>query len=69
MSYYGHPLTCCDWECAAANGCGGEGGVECPTCGRWYCPVEEEGDEEGNCESCAREIAAESESEKEAHNG
>lgn len=56
-----HPLTCCDRECAAANGCGAEGGETCSVCGRYYCPVSE-GDGEGHC---SRDCAAEAETEEE----
>lgn len=46
-------LRYCDSDCAASNQCGFVGGRLCPTCGKRYCPAEEEGDEDGNCEYCA----------------
>lgn len=35
------PLTCCDSDCALANGCR-VGGYKCDVCGRWYCCEEVE---------------------------
>lgn len=71
MSKHYHPLTCCDHDCAAANNCM-MGGVECPECGMWYCPVGE-GDEEGRCDDCAerhrRELEEEELEEQEAEDG
>ena len=46
------PLTCCDRDCADANGCR-MGGAQCPDCGGWYCPPNEASDEDGRCEDCA----------------
>ena len=63
---YNEPLDCCDEECAAVNSCQ-IGGCQCERCGRYFCA--DELDECGYCESCAREIAAESESEEEDDNG
>lgn len=63
MSRRGHakPLTCCDHDCAAANGCM-LGGTRCAGCGLWYC------DDEMNvidgrcyCDECAEERENESE--------
>ena len=64
MSKYYDRLTVCDRDCAGANNCV-EGGVQCPRCGMWYCPVNEDSDEEGNCADCAAEVAAEREAEEE----
>lgn len=36
MSGNPSPLTCCDNDCAMANGCR-VGGYKCSVCGLWYC--------------------------------
>ena len=51
MSKHESPLTCCDWECAAANRCQ-EGGFQCPDCGYWFC-ADEIADADGRCDDCA----------------
>lgn len=62
MSKHYSPLTVCDHDCAGANNCK-VGGVQCPDCGCWYCPVSEEGDDDWRCDDCAerhrREIGQE----------
>lgn len=47
------PLTCCDRDCAEANGCR-IGGGQCRKCGRWFCPPLSL-DESGLCDECAVE--------------
>lgn len=63
MSKHYSPLTVCDRDCAAANNCT-MGGIECPDCGCWYCPVHE-GDEEGRCDDCTERHRRELEEEQE----
>lgn len=48
-----HPLTCCDRDCAGANGCGHLGGTQCESCGLYYCSMNI--GEDGLCETCAAE--------------
>lgn len=67
MSKHCEPLTCCDRDCAGANNCT-MGGVECPDCGCWYCPVNE-GDDDGRCDECAERHTHELEEEQEAEDG
>lgn len=62
MSGHHHPLTCCDRDCAAVNGCR-EGGYQCERCGRWFCGNEI--DEDNLCEDCAEEARKEREEEEE----
>lgn len=59
-----YPLTCCDWECAAANGCR-EGGYQCADCGCWFCVegVTFVGDE-CLCDDCAERRTEEREEEE-----
>lgn len=56
MSRHESPLTCCDWECAAANNCR-EGGYQCEDCGCWFCGSEVAEGEDGvlRCDDCANE--------------
>lgn len=59
MSGRARPLTCCDGECARANGCR-VGGYQCDRCGGWYCPDLDGGDFYGYgmnyvCADCAEE--------------
>ena len=42
----------CDRDCAGANHCT-MGGVQCPDCGRWFCPDTHDSDEGGRCDACA----------------
>lgn len=63
MSRRYSPLTCCDRDCAGANNCT-MGGVECPDCGCWYCPVSHECDEDGRCDDCAERHRRELEEEE-----
>lgn len=56
-------LTCCDSDCAGANRCT-QGGVQCQSCGMWFCPVCEDFDERGYCEDCAEEYPAEDDEEQ-----
>lgn len=62
MSKRYSPLTVCDYDCAAANDCI-IGGVQCPDCESWYCPVNE-GDDDGRCYDCARRHRLELENEE-----
>lgn len=72
MSKHYSPLTVCDHDCAGANNCK-VGGVQCPNCGCWYCPVSEEGDDDWRCDDCAerhrRELEEEELEEQEAEDG
>lgn len=52
MSGRARPLTCCDRDCALANGCR-IGGYQCERCGRWFCG--EDLDEDRLCDDCAAE--------------
>ena len=63
MSTRYSPLTCCDRDCAGANNCT-MGGVECPDCGCWYCPISHDHDEEGRCDDCAERHRREIEQEE-----
>jgi len=54
------PLTCCDRDCAGANGCR-IGGYLCEVCGLWYCG--EEMHEVDLCEDCWEERKIEEEEE------
>ena len=54
--------TCCDWECAEANGCV-VGGISCARCGDCFCPSEIDAD--GLCDDCAREKREEEADEEE----
>ena len=36
MRGYIREITCCDRDCAGANGCR-IGGYQCEDCGKWYC--------------------------------
>ena len=55
--------TCCDWECAEANGCM-VGGIRCERCGGHFCSHEI--GEDGLCDECAREREEEREAEGDA---
>ena len=66
MSKHYSRLTCCDRDCAGVNHCGAMGGVQCPDCGCWICPID--GDEDGRCEDCAERHRRELE-EQEAEDG
>lgn len=74
MSRHESPLTCCDLECAAANGCR-EGGYQCEDCGNWFCGHEVVEGDDGvcRCDDCAeihrRELEEEEEQEQEAEDG
>jgi len=46
---YWRSLTCCDRDCAVANGCR-MGGYQCHICGRWYCG--EEMHDVDHCSDC-----------------
>ena len=49
------PLTCCDSDCALANGCR-VGGYRCDDCGLWYCKDEIENyNGQTLCADCAEE--------------
>lgn len=61
MSGHYHPLTCCDRDCAEANGCR-IGGYECAGCGKWFCG--DEIDQDGYCDDCAEERRKEEEEEE-----
>ena len=41
MRGYIREITCCDRDCAGANGCR-IGGYQCEDCGKWYCIYEVE---------------------------
>ena len=45
--------TCCDAECASANGCT-VGGVSCGVCGLYFCA--DDIGENGLCAECEREL-------------
>lgn len=60
MSGSANPLTCCDRECAGANGCE-VGGIECERCHRYFCA--DEICENGMCDECAEEYEREQEAE------
>lgn len=58
-------ITCCDWVCAAANGCQ-IGGYKCDRCGRYFCAsdlTEYNGD--CVCSDCESELIEEETKEKE----
>ena len=60
MSGSANPKTCCDHECAGANGCK-VGGIECERCGRFFCADEIR--DNGMCKECAEEYEKEQEAE------
>ena len=57
--------TCCDYECAEANGCQ-VGGIECEYCHRHFC-AKELGEHNGKyiCDDCREEIEDEESEEEE----
>ncbi|MBQ4199552.1 MAG: hypothetical protein II649_06690 [Kiritimatiellae bacterium] len=59
-----YPLTYCDRECAAANGCV-VGGMTCSGCGRYFCAHELLDGLCADCEAEAEEARARKEEEKE----
>jgi len=52
MRGHTRPLTCCDRECAGANGCR-MGGYQCKCCGMFFCADEIGADR--YCDRCAAE--------------
>lgn len=55
MSGSNIPITCCDFDCASANGCR-IGGVCCVDCGKYFCATEIDfADGEWLCDECAKE--------------
>lgn len=70
MSKHEYPLTCCDSDCAGANGCR-EGGYQCEDCGMWFCPDTSGSDTPNLCADCAarRREEQEAEEEQEAKDG
>lgn len=53
--------TCCDYECAMANGCQ-VGGLECDRCGEYFCSNElAEHNGEYVCDDCKKEMESEEE--------
>lgn len=58
MSGHARPLTCCDRDCAGANGCR-IGGYQCERCGRWFCG--DEIGEDGICVDCEEAASDENE--------
>lgn len=73
MSRHEYPLTCCDSDCAGANGCR-IGGYQCEDCGCWFC-VDGVTFDGGVClcDECAerrrRELEEEEQAEQEAEDG
>ena len=56
MSGSPYPITCCDRDCANANYCF-VGGIQCESCGLWFCASDL--NEDGYCEECERQRSEE----------